>query len=106
MTKYQSRQLGMTLWAIADCLLFSGALIDAHAEKLDALTTPKRNSIFDDQWAYHLSMQELQQKALRILKMARCGLTYLSLAVHREESLRRSQTPDGIAVPMSLPRWE
>ena len=64
------------------------------------------NSIFDDQWAYHLSMQELQKKALRILKMARCGLTYLSLAVHREESLRRSQTPDGIAVPMSLPRWE
>ncbi|WP_051234909.1 LA2681 family HEPN domain-containing protein [Marinimicrobium agarilyticum] len=64
------------------------------------------NSMFDDQWAAHLSMQELQQKALRILKMARCGLTYLSLAVHREEGLRRSQSPDGIAVPMSLPRWE
>jgi len=63
-------------------------------------------SMFDDQWATHLSMQELQQKTLRILKIARCGLTYLSLAVHREESLRRSQTPDEITVPMSLPRWE
>lgn len=65
-----------------------------------------RNSMFDDQWAAHLSIQELQQKTLRILKMARCGLTYLSLAVHREEGLRRSHAPDGIAVPMSLPRWE
>lgn len=64
------------------------------------------NSMFDDQWAAHLSIQELQQKALRILKMARCGLTYLSLAVHREEGLRRPQAPDGITVPMSLPRWE
>lgn len=69
-------------------------------------TDRSSNSMFDDQWASHLSMQELQQKALRILKMARCGLTYLSLAVHREESLRRSQTPDEITVPMSLPRWE
>lgn len=63
-------------------------------------------SMFDDQWATHLSMQELKQKTLRMLKIARCGLTYLSLAVHREESLQRSQSPDEVAVPVSLPRWE
>lgn len=69
-------------------------------------TDRSSNSMFDDQWACHMSMQELQQKTLRILKMARAGLTYLSLAVHREEKLRCSQTPDGITLPMSLPRWE
>jgi hypothetical protein len=64
------------------------------------------NGLFSDQWAFHLSMQELNEKTIRILKMARAGLTYLSLAVHREENIRRYQRPDEIAVPMTLPRWE
>jgi tetratricopeptide (TPR) repeat protein len=64
------------------------------------------NALFDDQWAFHLSMQELNKKTIRILKMARAGMTYLSLAVHREENIRRSQVPDKIAFPMALPRWE
>ncbi|MDA3835363.1 MAG: LA2681 family HEPN domain-containing protein [Spirochaetales bacterium] len=64
------------------------------------------DTLFDDQWAFHLSMQELNKKTIRILKMARAGLTYLSLAVHREENIRRSQVPDEITVPMALPRWE
>lgn len=64
------------------------------------------NTLFDDQMAFHLSMQELNEKTIRILKMARAGLTYLSLAVHREENIRRSQMPDEITVPMVLPTWE
>lgn len=64
------------------------------------------NALFDDQWAFHLSMQELNEKTIRILKMARAGLIYLSLAVHREENIRRSQVPDEITFPMELPRWE
>jgi len=64
------------------------------------------NTLFRDKLAFHLSMQELNEKTIRILKMARAGLTYLSLAVHREEGIRRSQVQDKITVPMVLPRWE
>lgn len=64
------------------------------------------NTLFGDKWAFHLSMQELNEKTIRILKMARAGLTYLSLAVHREENMRRSQETDTITMPMALPIWE
>jgi hypothetical protein len=64
------------------------------------------NALFADKWAFHLSIPELNEKTIRILKMARSGLTYLALAVHREENIRRSQVPDEITVPMTLPRWE
>ncbi len=45
MTKDQLSQLGKTLRAIADCLLLLDALIAAHTEKLDALTTQKRTDL-------------------------------------------------------------
>lgn len=48
------------------------------------------NTFFGDEKDFHLSIHELNEKTIRILKMARAGLTYLSLAVHREESIRRS----------------
>lgn len=63
------------------------------------------NTLFGDKWAVHLSMQEINEKTIRILKMARAGMTYLSPAVHREENIRRSQVLDEITVPMVLPRW-
>jgi tetratricopeptide (TPR) repeat protein len=69
-------------------------------------TDRSEKGLFADQWAFHLSMQELNDKTIRILKMARAGLTYLSLAVHREENIRRSQMPDKLTLPMKLPQWE
>lgn len=68
-------------------------------------TTRSDNGLFDDQWAFHLTMQELNEKTIRILKMARAGLTYLSLAVHQEENIRRSQMSAEIVLPMELPKW-
>lgn len=64
------------------------------------------DELFHDQWAFHLTMQELNEKTIRVLKMARAGLTYLSLAVHREEDAHRSEVSDKITIPMTLPRWE
>lgn len=64
------------------------------------------NVLFSDQWAFHLTMQELSKKTIRLLKLARAGLTYLSLSVHREENIRCSQRPDKFVVPMTLSRWE
>ena len=42
-------------------------------------------------------MSDFQDKALRLLKMAREALIYLSLAMHREESLRAELSKDAIA---------
>lgn len=75
-------------------------------DDLWSYTDHSGNSLFDDQWAFHLSMRELNGKTIRILKMVRAGLTYLSLAVHREENIRHSQEQGKITVLMELPRWE
>ena len=41
-----------------------------------------------------ITIDELQDKALRLLKMAREALVYLSLAMHREEILRNQVSDD------------
>lgn len=63
------------------------------------------NAMFNDQWAVHLTVDELQKKTTRMLRLARSGIMYLSLAVHREESLRWSQAENVVTIPMVLPRW-
>lgn len=62
------------------------------------------NELFSDQLAFHISTQDLTEKTVRILKMARAALTYLSLAVHQEERNRQSDD-DHLIVPMFLPQW-
>ncbi len=58
-----------------------------------------------DDLAYSVSRSELSAKALRVLKLARAALTYLSLGMHREEK-RRAHGKTGVAVPMTLGVWE
>ena len=44
-----------------------------------------------------ITVEDFQEKTLRMLKMAREALTYLSLAMHREETLRpNDREPKGI----------
>lgn len=71
--------------------------IDGSYEKTDAL--------FKDTLAYSLTRESLEAKTLRLLKLARAGLIYLSLAVHREERLR-AKNQDGFIMPMHLPEWK
>ena len=52
-----------------------------------------------------VSASELGVKTLRMMKLARAVLIYLSLAIHAEER-RREGTRDGIAVPMILQPWD
>ncbi|MEJ7776973.1 MAG: LA2681 family HEPN domain-containing protein [Sphingomicrobium sp.] len=54
--------------------------------------------------SFRIGRDMLEAKALHILKLARAALTYLSLAVHREEAVRQAARPDGIVV--SAPLWE
>ena len=52
-----------------------------------------------------MSIEDFQDKALRLLKMAREALIYVSLAMHREEALRKeaSESDGKIAIPF-IPR--
>lgn len=45
---------------------------------------------FDDELAFHISTEELTGKSLKLLKLIRASLVYLSLAVHREEQIKAS----------------
>lgn len=54
---------------------------------------------------HHLSRDEFETKTLRVLKLARAALIYLSLAVHREEYERHHKKPDEITGPMLLDTW-
>lgn len=62
-------------------------------------------SQFADTLAYHLTLTELVEKTLRLMKRAREAMIYLSLAVHQEEKIREEKRTD-MAMPITLPRWE
>ncbi|WP_321324669.1 LA2681 family HEPN domain-containing protein [Thiomicrorhabdus sp.] len=63
------------------------------------------NSTSFEQVACHLSLSDLSAKTLRLMKLARAALMYLSLEVHREEEMR-AQGRTGLAAPITLPTFE
>lgn len=60
-----------------------------------------------DTLAHSLRLGDFEAKVLRVLRMARAALVYLSLTVYVEEAERaaRRQGP-GVVMPMELDRWE
>jgi tetratricopeptide (TPR) repeat protein len=59
---------------------------------------------WNDRLAYSIERVEFYRKTFRVLRLARAGMIYLSLAMRHEE--RNKPAPDGgIAVPMHLDRW-
>jgi tetratricopeptide (TPR) repeat protein len=61
---------------------------------------------FKDRMAYSITLEVLESKTHRLLKLARSGLIYLSLAVHREERMRSMNRNDELIAPMYLPPWK
>ena len=59
-----------------------------------------------DQLAYSIQRQDFEAKTVRLLKLARAALTYLSLAMHREERRRGAQKGEVRSMPMTLDLWE
>lgn len=60
---------------------------------------------FFDSLAYRISRQSLEERTLRLLKLVRAALIYLSLAMHCEEQHRRSARGPGLTIPMLLDPW-
>lgn len=65
------------------------------------------SSSFVDTLAYSMYRKDFEDRALRLIKMARAGLIYLSLAVHHEERKRRkAKGSDDKVVRQYLDSWE
>lgn len=61
---------------------------------------------FRDALAFSLYRSEFAAKALRLLKIARAALVYLSLAIHVEEQRRARSRPKGSEVRFRLDVWK
>lgn len=60
-----------------------------------------------DTLAFSLHARDFEKRALKLLKMARAALIYLSLSVHEEERRRRSEMDENaIILPMPLELWD
>lgn len=59
-----------------------------------------------DDLAYSISRVEFQAKALRVLKLARATLMYLSLGMHREERRRAAQRKEEDVIAMPMGAWD
>jgi hypothetical protein len=56
---------------------------------------------------YSVSRDNLEDKTLRLLKLSRAALIYLSLAVHQEERVRhKRRTTTGLIAQMPIDTWE
>lgn len=60
-----------------------------------------------DSLAFSVYRSHFTAKVLRLMKMARAGLIYLSLAIHAEEKKREQSRPKkGLVLPMPVDIWE
>jgi hypothetical protein len=62
--------------------------------------------MWTDDLAYSIQREDFEAKTLRVLRHARAGLVYLSLAMHREERRRAENKDITRTMPMTLDIWE
>jgi tetratricopeptide (TPR) repeat protein len=88
------------LYVIRNCLEHS--YLKVH----EMLLPGRRNH---DQWndrlAYSVQRGDFERKTLRVLRLARAGLIYLSLAMHQQEE-QRPKTQSDLIMPMLLDLWK
>ncbi|MBY8160677.1 hypothetical protein KW508_22100 [Vibrio fluvialis] len=58
----------------------------------------------DNEYLKYITVDELTEKALKMIKLSREALIYLSLAMHTEERKREEARDDGIVVPIQSSR--
>jgi hypothetical protein len=56
-----------------------------------------------DELTWSVARRDFEEKTLRVLKLARAALIYLSLGMHREERLREQRQARRTATPVTLP---
>lgn len=64
------------------------------------------SDLFLDDFAHSISRNDLERRTLRVLKLTRSALIYLSLGMHREERRRRSEAEPGELMSIHLELWQ
>jgi hypothetical protein len=59
-----------------------------------------------DTLAFSLNVTTFEQKTFKVFRMARGALTYLSLAIHREERRKLNREPKKPRIEMTLDTWD
>jgi hypothetical protein len=73
--------------------------------KVHEMLVPRAGAdIFHDRLAYSIQREDFYRKTFRVLRLARAGMIYLSLAMHHEER-NKPAMDGGIIAPMHLDRW-
>nr|WP_294513164.1 LA2681 family HEPN domain-containing protein [uncultured Rhodopila sp.] len=63
--------------------------------------------LFFDHFAHSVSNADLEQRTLRLMKLVRSALIYLSLGMHREEQRRRKAAGSAVLIaPMRVDPWD
>ncbi|MGY3235627.1 tetratricopeptide (TPR) repeat protein [Bradyrhizobium sp. USDA 4448] len=88
------------LYIIRNCLEHS--YLKVH-EMLIPLTN--REDMWLDRLAFSVQREDFFRRTLRVLRLARAALIYLSLGMHHEERQRPS-SPNSLMMPMFLDTWE
>lgn len=79
--------------------------VKVHEMMLGPIPLGDKPDSFFDTMAYRISRQSLEERTLRLLKLVRAALIYLSLAMHREEQRRRRPGGASLIMPMTLDTW-
>lgn len=61
------------------------------------------DSLFKDELAYYISFSEFCNKSIRLMRLSRAAIIYLTLAVHHEERLKSSKLK-GLTAAMPIHR--
>jgi hypothetical protein len=64
----------------------------------------RQPDLWTDRLGYSVQREDFERKTLRLFKLARAAIIYLSLGMHREEKRRRKGDSSKI-MPMPLDRW-
>lgn len=80
--------------------------LKVHLETLGIIRTQEGAIHRTDDLAYSIHEQDLVSKTLRLLKLTRASLTYLSLGMHREERRRHSANSEKRRAAMRLENWQ
>jgi hypothetical protein len=62
-----------------------------------------KSGVFKYPIGHSLRRKDFHAKTLRLLKLARAAMIYLSLAIHQEEKLKKGS---GINIPMFMDRFD
>jgi hypothetical protein len=86
--------------------LHSESLSGFGSNSIDTETVSESSSMFRDNLAFSLYHGDFETKTLRLLKVARAALIYLSLSIHCEEYLRQQESDSSrIIVGQELDIW-